>query len=48
MPDSYYDPPDPHECDLPDCDGDECERRALEAYEDYLIEQADAERKERQ
>jgi len=44
MPDSYYDPPDPHECDK----GDDCtcEQDAADAYDDAMAERADARRDE--
>ena len=38
-------PPDGHECDDPDCDGQACEQAAREAWEDAQIERADARRK---
>ena len=42
---AYLEPPDPHSCDLPDCDGDECEDAAREAMEDDAIARADSIRK---
>jgi len=38
-------PPEPHECDNPDCDGESCEMTARELWEDAQIERADARRK---
>jgi len=46
LPASYYEPPADC-CDNPQCEGDECLERAARAREDFLIEQADTERKER-
>ena len=42
----YYQPPDPHECEDPDCDGDRCEQRAIRDAEDDLINRADSLRKQ--
>jgi len=42
---AYLTPPEPHECDLPDCDGDECETAAREAWEADRDNRNDAIRK---
>ena len=46
MPDSFYDPPEPHDCDDPDCDGTACLDKAQDAYEQHLIDQEEARRDE--
>lgn len=45
MPDSWYDPPEPHECKDEDCDGEDCPNEFTR--EDYLEQRADEEREER-
>ena len=47
MPSSWYDPPDPHECDNPDCEGDEdaCAELWESIMETAAIERADSIRK---
>ena len=42
MPDSWYDPPDEHECENDPCT---CEQDALDAADDAAIERADSIRK---
>jgi len=42
MPDSWYDPPDVHECENDPCT---CEEDAAQAFEDAQIERADSIRK---
>lgn len=43
--DAWLMPPDPHECDDPDCDGEVCEQTARELFEDAQIDRADSIRK---
>ena len=43
--DLWFHPPDPHECDNPDCDGDQCAEQALEAAQADAQDRADSIRK---
>lgn len=43
--DQWLQPPDPHECDNPDCDGDLCAEQALEAVQADAQDRADSIRK---
>lgn len=47
MPDSWYEPPAEHDCDNPDCDGDQCAEDALDEYEAILADRAEADAEER-
>lgn len=44
--DFYLAPPEPHDCELEDCDGEECETAARELMESDAEHRAEADRDE--